>query len=77
MKQLLTQACTTVINIANNSLEADKSNKVVGSRALVTKAADAIIIMGKLNTMLTNKRKTRLKPALSESYQSLCDHDFY
>ena len=32
--------------------------------------------MGKLNTMLTNERKTRLKPALSESYQSLCDQDF-
>ena len=77
MKQLLAQACTTVINTANTSLEADKSNKVVESRPLVTKAADAIIIMGKLNTMLTNKRKTRLKPALSESYQSLCDHDFY
>ena len=32
--------------------------------------------MGKLSTMLTNERKTRLKPALSESYQSLCDQDF-
>ena len=26
--------------------------------------------------MLTNERKTRLRPALSESYQSLCDQDF-
>ena len=76
MQQLLTQACTAVINIANNCLEADKSNIIVESRALVTKAADAITILGKLNTMLTNERKTRLKPALSESYQSLCDQDF-
>ena len=30
---------------------------------------------GKSNAMLTNERKTRLKPALSESYQSLCDLD--
>ena len=76
MQQLLTQACTAVINIANNCLEADKSNKIVESRALVTKAADAITIMGKLNTMLTNERKTRLKPALSESYQGLCHRYF-
>ena len=76
MQQLLTKACTAVINIANNCLEAEKSNKIVESRALVTKAADTIIIMGKLNTMLTNERKTRLKPALSESYQSFCDQDF-
>ena len=33
--------------------------------------------MGKLNTMLINERKTRLKPALSEGYQSLRDQDFY
>ena len=33
--------------------------------------------MGKLNTMLANERKTRLKPALSERYQSLCDQDFF
>ena len=76
MQQLLSQACTTVINIAHNCFEADKSNKIVESRALVTEAADAITIMGKLNTMLTNERKTRLKPALSESYQSLSDQDF-
>ena len=57
-----------VINIANSSLDADKSNKIVESRALIKKAADAITIMRKLNTMLTNERKTRLKPALSESY---------
>ena len=76
IQQLLTQACTAVINIANNSLEADKSNKIAESRALVTKTADAITIMGKLNTMLTNERKTRLKPALSESYQGLCDRYF-
>ena len=76
MQQLLTQACTAVINIANNCLEADKSKQIVELRALVTKAADAITIMGKLNTMLTNERKTRLKPALSECYQSLCDQDF-
>ena len=30
--------------------------------------------MGKLNTMLTNERKTRLKPVLPEIY--LCDLDF-
>ena len=29
MQQLLTQTCTAVINIANNCLEADKSNKIV------------------------------------------------
>ena len=76
MQQLLTQACTAVMNIAKNYLEADKSNKIVESRALVTKAADALTIMGKLNTMLTNERKSKLKPTLSESYQSLCDQDF-
>ena len=76
MQQLLTQACTAVMNIANNYLEADKSNKIVESRALVTKAADALTIMGKLNTMLTNERKSKLKPTLSESHQSLCDQDF-
>ena len=75
MQQLLTQACTAVINIANNCLEAEKSNKIVMSTVLVTKAADAVTIMGKLNTMPTIDRKTRLKPALSESYQSLCDQD--
>ena len=71
MQQLLTQACTFVINIANNCLEAGTSNKIVESRALVTNAADAMIIIGKLNTMLMNETKTRLKPAFSESYQSL------
>ena len=76
MQQRLTKACTAVINIASNYLEADRSTKIVESRALVIKAADAITIMGKLSTMLTNERKTRLKPALSESYQSLCDQDF-
>ena len=60
MQQLLTQLCTTVINIENNFLETDKSNKIVESRALVTKAADAITIMGTLNIMVTNERKTRL-----------------
>ena len=29
-----------------------------------------------MNTMLTNERKTELKPALSESYQSLFDQHF-
>ena len=56
----------SVINIANNCLEADKSNKIVESSVLVTKAADAITVMGKLNIMLTNERKRRLKLALSE-----------
>ena len=74
--QLLTHTCTIVINIANNYLEADKTNKTVESRALATKVADAITIMRKLNTMLTNKRKTRLKAALSESYHSFSDQDF-
>ena len=73
MQQLLSQACTAVINIANNCLEIDKPKKIVESRALVTKATNAITIMGKLNAMLTNERKTRLKPALSGSYQILCD----
>ena len=76
MRQVLTRACTAKTNITNNCLEADKSNKIAESRALVTKAADAITIMAKLNAMLTIERKTRLKPALSESYQSLCDRDF-
>ena len=71
MQQLLTQTCTAVINIANDCLKADNSNKTV-----VLNASDAITIMGKLNTMLTNGRKTRYKPALSEYYQSLCDQDF-
>ena len=60
-----------VINTASNCLEADKSNKIVESRAHVTKAADAITIMRKLNTILNNERRTRLKPVLSESYESL------
>ena len=76
MQQRLTKACTSVINIASNCLEADRSTKIVESRVLVIKAADAVTIMGKLSTMLTNERKTRLKPALSESYQSLCDQGF-
>ena len=76
MQQLLTQACTAVIKIANNCLEAGKSNKTIESGALVTKASDAITIMGMLNTMLNNERKSRLKPPLSENYQSLCDQDF-
>ena len=57
-----------VINIANNCSEADKSNKIVESRVLVTKA--------EFNTMLAKERKTRLKLALSESYKSLCGQDF-
>ena len=61
MQELLTQACSAVINIANNCLETDKSNKIVESRALVKKAADAITIMEKLNTMLTNERKKKVK----------------
>ena len=68
VQQLITQTCTAVMNIANKCLAADKSNKIVESRALFTKAADAITIMGKLNTMLTNERKIRLKPAFYESY---------
>ena len=74
MLQLLTQFCTIVINISNNCLEVDNSNKIVKLGSLVTKAADVII--GKLNTVFTNERKTRLKSALSKSYQSLCDRDF-
>ena len=35
MQQLLTQACTAVINIANNCLEIEKSNKIVESRAMM------------------------------------------
>ena len=76
MQQLLTQACTAVINIANNCLGAGKSNKIVESRAIVTMAAVAITIMGKLNTMHTNVGKSRFKKELSESCQSLCDQDF-
>ena len=76
MQQLITQTCTAVMNIANKCLAADKSNKIVESRALFTKAADAITIMGKLNTMLTNERKIRLKPAFYGSYSSLWDQDF-
>ena len=62
--------------MASKCLETDNSSKIVKSRALVTKAADAITILGELNIMLTSEKKTRFKPALSESYQSLCDHDF-
>ena len=65
MQQLLTQACTAVMKTANKCLEADKSNKIFESRALVTKAVDAVIIMGKLNTMFINQRKAKLKQALS------------
>ena len=55
---VLTQACTSVIkNIVNNCLETDNSKKIVESRALVTKAADAITIMGKLNFV------TRVSPS--------------
>ena len=49
MQQLLTPACTAEINIANNCFEADRSNKILESRTLVTKVADTIIVMGKLN----------------------------
>ena len=76
MQQLFTQACTAIINIANNCLEVSMSNKIVELRTLVTKAADAITIMEKQNTKLTNERNTRLKPAFSESFQSLCDQVF-
>ena len=50
-------------------------NEIVESRALVTKAGDAITQIGKLNTMLINEKKN-IKPAVSESYQYLCDKDF-
>ena len=59
MQKLLTQACTSVINIANNYVEANKSNNIVESRDFVTKTADAITILTKLNTMLTNERKKK------------------
>ena len=59
MQKLLTQACTSVINIANNCVEANKSNKTVESRDFDTKTADAITILTKLNTMLTNERKKK------------------
>ena len=61
MQKLLTQACTSVINIANNYVEANKSNNIVESRDFVTKTADAITILTKLNTMLTNERKKKIK----------------
>ena len=59
MQKLLTQACTSVINIANNYVEANKSNNIVESRDFFTKTADAITILTKLNTMLTNERKKK------------------
>ena len=73
MQPLLTQACTAFICIANNCLETRKSNKIVGTRGLL---ANAATVMEKLNTMLANERKTKLKPTHSESYQSLCDQNF-
>ena len=60
MQQLLTQTCTAVINMPNNCLEAGRSNKIVESRALVTKAAVAITIMGTLNTMHINEGKNKI-----------------
>ena len=42
IQHLLTEACTDVINIANNCLETEKSNQIAESRAPVTKAADAM-----------------------------------
>ena len=61
MQKLLTQACTSVINIANNCVEANKSNKTVELRDFDTNTADAITILTKLNTMLTNERKKKIK----------------
>ena len=48
--------------IVNNCLATDKSNEIVDSKVLITKAADAITIIGKLNTMLS---ATGLKPTTS------------
>lgn len=41
------------------------------SKGLVKKVANVITIMVKLNTMFTTVGKTRFKPPMSESYQSL------
>ena len=51
-----------------NFLETDKFNMAAESRALVTKAEDAMTTMGKLTSMLTKERKTRLKRTFSKSY---------
>ena len=59
-----------------NFLETDKFNMAAESRALVTKAEDAMTTMGKLTSMLTKERKTRLKRTFSKSYQNLYDQDF-
>ena len=57
MQQLLTQDCIAVVNIANSCLAAHKFNKIVEWRSLVTKVANAINIMEKLNTILTIEGK--------------------
>ena len=49
----------TSLYCCNNCLEADDSNKIVESTALVKKTAKAITIMGKLNAKFTNDRKER------------------
>ena len=57
IQQLLKYVLTALINIVNSCLEADKFNKIIESKALVTKAANAITIMGELNSMINNERK--------------------
>ena len=71
MQQLLIKACKDVINTANNCVEDANSNKVFE----YTNTVDAINIIVKVNIMFTNEREKRLKPALTESKQSLCDQD--
>jgi len=74
-QELILKATTAIIAIAETCLEADRNNKVVNSKTLVSNSIDAITLLGKVSSQLTVERKEKLKYALSEDYKSLCDQD--
>ena len=59
LQNIVLQATSAVVEIANLCLEFDNKNEMIQSKDVVVKAIDTITLLGKANHQMTFERKER------------------
>ena len=75
LQNIVLQATSAVVEIANLCLEFDNKNEMIQSKDVVVKAIDTITLLGKANDQMTFERKERLKNTLTRDYKTICEQD--
>ena len=72
IQETLLCSTTAVANMANLVLEEDKQSRMADTKAIVTHALNATILMGNIHSKLNNKRKELIGKTLPADIKEVC-----